>query len=122
MTTLLTWIHTVTSCTTIFTSGSPSFLLSEPQRAMVNSEIPWDFLNSPDVIPDCAILLIDDYVHLSNATNLVLKTRKEITVVLVLDDKMSSNYADIHWNVYQSDFDIHILATDPSGVINGLYS
>ncbi len=103
---LSTWISTFTSCTTIFSSGS--FLQSEPERALVNSEGPWDLLNSTDVL-DCATLLIFSVEDLTNATEFVLRTKKDIIVVLLLPN-VSSDYLDKDWNSYQTHFDIHILA------------
>ncbi len=120
MASLSTWISALTSCTTIFSSGSLSLLHPEPQKAVVNSEIPWIFLSMPDAtIPDCTTLLIHNYEDLNNATDLVLKTRREITFVLVLDDNILSNSSEFDWNSYQTYFDIHIIAIGERGQVKG---
>ncbi len=121
MVTLSTWISALTSCTTIFSSTTSPFLTNLVQqnleRALVIFEVPWEPLSMTDV-KDCATLLIHNEADLKNASESVLRSRKDINIVLSLSNT-SSLYSNRNWSSYQTHFDIHILAKKLNGDIEG---
>ncbi len=70
-------------------------------------------------VKDCATLLVHSESDLKKASESVLRSRRDVNVVLSLSN-MSSHYANNNWDSYQTYFNIYILAKKLNGDIEGI--